>query len=539
MAEKVEINVIANDLASAALELVKNKLMDIGGTTALVGSAALMMGTAIVTGLNAAKDAAMEYDQQVYEMMLRTGGTAEETSRLIQVVDDAGVSYGTLQTAMKFAVKNGIEPNIESLANLSDEYLSLAPGVERGQFLLDKFGKSGMDMARAMELGGDALREMNNNVEGGLVLTQEAIDQSEEYRKNVDALSDSWQGFKVSIGNDVIPVLNDLSDAIRNEIEQNGIWKTGPIDVARALWENRDAEEAVTVAVNDHGDALNDLSYSLEAEAEAVKASTEANRGLLSLTMDIQRELDGYNAGMEDLNQQHDDLISKLAELNAKGQQNTKVWNDTSAALKNNEAAMASLEAEHSKAMAGIVANLYIAKLETDGFTDEEYAMGIQALVSAGQIDEATARMAVDMDENVKRAIAAKDAVVSIGSAAEGIAGDYFMNFFGSLTITGAGTQGNFGSGGVVATPQADGGPVQSNSLYLVGEEGPEFFVPNTSGTIIPNDKTMTMMGGGSGGGNFILNLTYAPAFSTADRNELLTNLRPMLDEWYRRRLTA
>jgi hypothetical protein len=210
MAEKVEISVVANDLASGALNLIKDKLASIGGTTALVGTAAVTMGVAVVGALAASTDAAYAYDQQVKELMLRTGGTAEETSRLIQVVDDAGIEYGTLTTAMKFAVKNGIEPNVQSLIKLSDEYLALAPGVERGKFLLDKFGKSGMDMARIMDLGGDAIAKMNSGVEDNLVLTDEAIKQSEEYRLNVDALNDSMLGLKVSIGNQVIPVLNDF-----------------------------------------------------------------------------------------------------------------------------------------------------------------------------------------------------------------------------------------------------------------------------------------------------------------------------------------
>ena len=33
------------------------------------------------------------------------------------------------------------------------------------------------------------------------------------------------------------------------------------------------------------------------------------------------------------------------------------------------------------------------------------------------------------------------------------------------------------------------GGPVQRNSAYMVGERGPELFVPNSSGSIIPNNK--------------------------------------------------
>jgi hypothetical protein len=47
---------------------------------------------------------------------------------------------------------------------------------------------------------------------------------------------------------------------------------------------------------------------------------------------------------------------------------------------------------------------------------------------------------------------------------------------------------------------RAMGGPVSRGTSYVVGERGPELFVPNTSGKIIPN--------GGSGGGGSTINLT-------------------------------
>ena len=48
---------------------------------------------------------------------------------------------------------------------------------------------------------------------------------------------------------------------------------------------------------------------------------------------------------------------------------------------------------------------------------------------------------------------------------------------------------------------KADGGPVNGNQAYVVGEQGPEIFLPNRSGVIIPNSD---LGGGGSaiGGGN-------------------------------------
>jgi phage-related minor tail protein len=41
---------------------------------------------------------------------------------------------------------------------------------------------------------------------------------------------------------------------------------------------------------------------------------------------------------------------------------------------------------------------------------------------------------------------------------------------------------------------RAKGGPVSSGQAYMVGERGPELFVPGRSGTIVANDK----MGGGN-----------------------------------------
>jgi phage-related minor tail protein len=76
---------------------------------------------------------------------------------------------------------------------------------------------------------------------------------------------------------------------------------------------------------------------------------------------------------------------------------------------------------------------------------------------------------------------------------------------------------------------RAMGGPVSSGSPYVVGEKGPELFVPHASGTIVPNNK----MGGGSGsgGGSVTVNYNIAAGVSRAE-------LVPILDQ-ERRRLKA
>jgi phage-related minor tail protein len=74
---------------------------------------------------------------------------------------------------------------------------------------------------------------------------------------------------------------------------------------------------------------------------------------------------------------------------------------------------------------------------------------------------------------------------------------DVAINFalFGAMSGTGTGG----GLLGGLFKPRANGGPVTGGSTYLVGERGPELFVPGRSGTIVPNDKL------GSGGSTSVV----------------------------------
>ena len=62
---------------------------------------------------------------------------------------------------------------------------------------------------------------------------------------------------------------------------------------------------------------------------------------------------------------------------------------------------------------------------------------------------------------------------------------------------------------GASLEPRADGGPVGPGTAYLVGEQGPEVFVPKQPGVIVPNDA---ISGGGSpvgtGGSKFVVNIS-------------------------------
>jgi phage-related minor tail protein len=70
------------------------------------------------------------------------------------------------------------------------------------------------------------------------------------------------------------------------------------------------------------------------------------------------------------------------------------------------------------------------------------------------------------------------------------------VNFFGSMFSTVGSVKGPDNidvGGGFNPAGKAAGGPVSGNTPYLIGEQGPELFVPAGSGTIIPNGKLADM----------------------------------------------
>lgn len=74
---------------------------------------------------------------------------------------------------------------------------------------------------------------------------------------------------------------------------------------------------------------------------------------------------------------------------------------------------------------------------------------------------------------------------------------------------------------------RAAGGPVQANRPFIVGEEGPELFVPGRSGTVIPNDQVVESMAR-AGNGSSAPVVVPAPAVNVSITN--VTDPNDVLD---------
>ena len=76
---------------------------------------------------------------------------------------------------------------------------------------------------------------------------------------------------------------------------------------------------------------------------------------------------------------------------------------------------------------------------------------------------------------------------------------------------------------------KAGGGQVQTGRPTMVGERGPELFVPHTSGSIRNNADTKQMVGGG-GGINVTQNLNFAVGVTNTVRAEVM-NMLPAIQQ--------
>ncbi len=110
------------------------------------------------------------------------------------------------------------------------------------------------------------------------------------------------------------------------------------------------------------------------------------------------------------------------------------------------------------------------------------------------------------------------------GGASAGGTGGGFLDGIGSFF------------GDIFGGFRAAGGPVSGGKAYIVGERGPEMFMPGNSGSIIPNNK-LSSAGNFSGSVNYapvnvvINNNTNADVSTTSEKNGDGTNLNIMIDQ--------
>jgi len=449
------------------------------------------------------------YAKTVEDMARVTGSGAEETSRLIQVADDLQISATDLSTALAGAVRKGINPSVDSIAELSDEYLKLQPGLEQSKFLMDNFGRSGLAMARLMEQGGDAIREMGAAVDDSLVMTEDDIKAAQDYALALDTLNDRVEGAKIAIGKWLVPELTKAAEATELIFgwtdKLNNLYTTAEQAAEQTATTYKDyamqaiAAAAATGQLHDRQQRI--AQSLLDGTMPAEKAAEYTNELAAALELTDQKTW-AYNATLEAIRQTTPQAAEQTWIWSDALHQMVPIADDATGAVGD-----IGLTLDDVKASFGELTKQMIFNAAAENLSATE---AMKLAVQMGLVDAKTLGYQSAMEELNRQlangeisALQYRDAVARLGQQIEDEANNPhtitvdvrmndqelndFMAQWHDLGPAGPVVGALPGGGGQQPEARAAGGPIVAGQPYVVGEEGPELVVPNRDAYVVPN----------------------------------------------------
>jgi hypothetical protein len=188
---------------------------------------------------------------------------------------------------------------------------------------------------------------------------------------------------------------------------------------------------------------------------------------------------------------------------------------------------------------------LYRAKLDNGGTSDNLLTAGISKGVTSTEAITAlsnkysttTGVLTTISDSGAQGFTTATNAIKSMISGMTELAKQSieYKTFLDTMLSAagGAPTDAVGGLLNIFKSFRADGGPVSGGTAYIVGERGPELFVPGVSGTIVPNDEIQPNQNKNSGTITGNSNNTYNFNINIPNANtpEVIGALRKLLSD--------
>lgn len=513
--------------------------------------------TAGVLAVGAAKKAADEFARvatQVRNVQRATGETAGGSSRLVAVLDDFGISgdkaaasfarFGknlasgktdlTQYGAEVFRNTDGTLNFSKTLESVADAYKSQHdPGI-RSQMLLDAFGKSGRDLIPILEGGSRALRQMFADVPDRQILSNSDLSNAREYKLALDNLDDALREIAIVAGSVAAPAITKLANTVAETVR----------------------------SIDDLGGPLNTVSGGLLGVGDAAKMAVSSFPGIGPALGAVGEAFGLFGGGASDAKSKGDEARASLMSMGFSAEAADRQVEALGLSTGNS----AKKAKEHAQALIDETNAIKAARQEADTYINSQLGLSGALL----NVESAQRTYATAVQENGAESLEARQAaqslaesIVKVGMAqqAAGKSTQEQVSSLGYLAATlapgsplrtqieayiarlngvpetkttlfgaqiDAGAVNGAGSWlDWIARPRtatihtniqtvvgdffrAAGGPVDARSPYIVGERGPEMFVPSVSGSIIPNHK-MGGSSGRSGGGSVVMNFTVAP----------------------------
>lgn len=458
MASKTELDITikAKDEASREIGKVTDSLGGLSGILGTAGKAIVGFGIAGASAAAAFGIASInQYSKvgdEVEKMSKRTGLAAESVSALRVAADMGGTSIETIEKSIK-KMQLGMEVAADGTSTFGNVLNQLGLDAEefegqgldahfmgignaigavkdptlRAQLAMEAFGVSGTQLLPMFEEGAFSMEEWKQKAkELGVSFDEVSAGNAARLNDAIGAMKTAFAGLTLQVGGELAPVITDL---IENQL----------IPLSTQFI-------AMLPTIGEVTDGFKGLWQSF---VQAVEAFDQSTGIITQLRIGFQEVWD-------------------------------RVANELAPALRELWVAMQPLmpliEALAKVALVALVLALKIA-------------IELLLIIIKAFVDMATfaAKVATTLLTIFKPAIETTKAVIQslIGPIQQAI--DMFNGMRAAAAAAYAAAQNAVSRAVNTITGRATGGPVTGGTPYIVGERGPELFVPSSSGTIVPN----------------------------------------------------
>ena len=460
---------------SSAFGGLKNNLTDV---SKLLGAG--FGFAAITSGFRKIIKDTNDYAKSVEDLSRSLGASTEETSKLIQMTDDLEISQSALESGMKIALRQGIEPNIAGIKTLAEKYQQLQTPAEKAAFAMETFGRNGLEMQKILEKTPDQIDAMAKALDGSsLIMSQDAVQAAKNYRMSLDNLEDTMMGLKVTVGNELLPTLTEAANKLNEIVTVNMRAEQTEKELKRAVELGIISRKQYKEAMDGVFSAAVFGKISVEDLAEA-EAYLQHNVCLVTHETSIgMGNLREYEAGMRG--------VAEAAEQSATA---------------NSKVAIAIVDT--TRAAMGKEAIELLTKAYEEGLIVEEDYEGKLRNIMSSYLDlpgdQIVASLALrdikeDLEDNKTTTMEAYNSVLLLSGSLSALDGttvhaEVVTNF---TTIGKTPSDWTQSAGYTPPILRGSGGPVYAGHPYTVGDRGAETFIPSTTGRVVSNQFTMNV----------------------------------------------
>jgi len=451
------------------------------------------------------------------DLAVATGLTIEQASRWIEVAGDFGVETEALRTAIgrlnknltpEMAAKYGLSltdaaGNAKSANEVFLDVLMLmneTPDAgQRARTGTALMGRGWQSLAPILGKSRSEYQKMLATVTDGQVITEKEYKQSQALREAMQDLGDEFNNLKMEVGGVAAEgsgLLGVFGDYLKARRAQNELADA----TGSAALRSRDALSQGLAGLKMFGDALNFVFGS------ETKKKVE-DFGEPAIWQSIVSGIDDMNKGVGPLQQNLGYMGQNLGGVNDE-------LSYLMGLLDDEERFLNVLDSFDELQQAAV--DYYVAVKDGTGEAEQkERDYQRQVIDTKRDVLEYIGDIG-NVPTSLVTFISAQLDAGSFAAVEAAIAGlarrEVSFTYFGRITDR-------------VDGERAMGGPVTAAGTYLVGERGPELFVPGTSGSIVPN---------GALGGTTILNVTVTNPIASGEQlaNELAAYTRRNGSAW-------